>query len=186
MLKNCQQRLSGVLPLRTTSSQSLPWVSGNFAPFKKGNFVYDKVLSVCQEVIRANQNLCRKTEKNHLKCWKQPDCPTSRSCNFLHKSQNHARSIPLESRQCKFSINTSFDQIRGPEDPHPSIQKRVLKSIKTRRNRTKRAEQATREAHAALSYVEQCGAAPRSTMLHDTLYKYGSNFLIEKGQLVKR
>ena len=57
---------------------------------------------------------------------------------------------------------------------------RTKNSSKSCRNQTKRAEQATREAHAASSYMEQCVATPRSTMLHESLYKYGSNFDTER------
>ena len=63
---------------------------------------------------------------------------------------------------------------------------RTKNSSKSCRNQTKRAEQATREAHAASSYMEQCVATPRSTMLHESLYKYGSNFETEGRQLVER
>ena len=49
-------------------------------------------------------------------------------------------------------------------------------SSKYCQNRTKRAGQATKEAHVVPSYVGQGGAAPRSTILHEAHYKYGSNF----------
>jgi hypothetical protein len=101
----------------------------------------------------------------------------------LYRSQNCARSVPLESRQYRLAIGTSLDQIRVAEDPQPLVQKMVLKRPKTHQNWTKRAEQETREAHAAPSCVEQCGAAPCRTMLLETLYKYGSSFEIEERQI---
>ena len=72
-------------------------------------------------------------------------------------------------------------QIQAMEDPQPSVQKKVLKRPKTRRNRTKHAEQVTKEAHATLSCVVQGEAAPRNTILREALYKYSSN-LEAKGQ----
>jgi hypothetical protein len=48
---------------------------------------------------------------------------------------------------------------------------RVKNSSKARRNQTKRVEQATKEAHTTSYCVAQYGAAPRSTMLREALYK---------------
>ena len=133
MLENCQQQLSSIAPLRTESSQSLSWVSEKLTPFRRGQ-LHDKVLSVRQELIRADRNLCRKTGNNHLEYRKQSDCSTSKSCSFLYRSQNRTRSVPLESKQCRLSIKTSFDHILALEGPQPSIQKRVLKGPKTCQN----------------------------------------------------
>ena len=63
---------------------------------------------------------------------------------------------------------------------------RAINSSKSRRNRTKRTEQATKEAHAAPSCVEQGGVAPRNTMQCKALYKYGSNFETGRRQFVER
>jgi predicted sulfurtransferase len=104
----------------------------NLRLFEEGNFVYDKVLSVRQELTQADWNPCRKIGKNHLEWRKQSDYLTSESCSFLHKSQNLTRSVSLESRQCRISIDTSFDQIRASKYPQPSVQKKVLKEPNTR------------------------------------------------------
>ena len=99
---------------------------------------------------------------------------------------------------------------RDPSTKRPSTispkqgSQRAKISSKSRRNRTKCVEQATREAHVepscmeqygaaprsmahtAPSCVEQYGAAPRNTMLREALYKYGLNFEREGRQLVER
>ena len=121
--------------------------------FEEGNFI-----------IRADWNLYQKTRRNDPECRKQPDYPISGSCSFLHRIQNRARSIPLESRQCMLSIDTNVNQIQASKDPQPSVQKRVLKGPKTHQNlaeigKKKCVEQATREAHATLSCVELLYAA---------------------------
>uniref|UniRef100_A0A2N9HL87 Uncharacterized protein n=1 Tax=Fagus sylvatica TaxID=28930 RepID=A0A2N9HL87_FAGSY len=140
---------------------------------QESNFFYDKVLSVRQEVIRADRNPCRKTGENHPKCRKQLDSPTTRSCSFLHRSQNHASSIPLESRQCRLSIETNFDQIRGPEDPQRSIQKKVLKRPKTHQNLVEIGQNAQSKQPEKLT---QHQAMWSNVELREALYKYGSNF----------
>ena len=88
--------------------------------FEEGNFVYDKVLSVRQEVIRADRNPCRKTGKNHPECRKQFDFLIFGSCSFLHRSQNRVMSVLLESRHHKLSRNTTFTQIQYLELGQPN------------------------------------------------------------------
>ena len=82
-----------VFPILTMRSQK-----AYLSILEEGNFIYDKVLSVCQEHIQADRNLRWKTRKNHPECRNQPNFPTFGSCSFLHKSQNCAWSVPLESK----------------------------------------------------------------------------------------
>ena len=108
----------------------------------------------------------RKLEKTS---WmgKHLGCPTFGSYSFLHKSQNCARSVSLETRQCRLSIDTNFDQIWVPEDPQTSVQKRVLKGPKTCQNlieigqnvRSKQLEKLTQD-QATWSKVDLLHAAP--------------------------
>jgi hypothetical protein len=99
------------------------------------------IFPIRQTHLQANQNPHRKIgKKNHPKCRKQPNCPTSGSYSFLHRSQNRARLVPLERKQCRHSIDTRFEQIRVSKNLQLSVQKRSneegensSKSDKTRR-----------------------------------------------------
>ncbi len=83
--------------------------------FEDGEFIYDVVFLVFGE-HRADQNPHRKIGKNCLDNRNHPKCPISRSYSFLHRTQNHAKSVLLERRQCRISIDTKINRIQAWED----------------------------------------------------------------------
>jgi hypothetical protein len=70
----CWKIANNSYPVYHLCAQRLPNPYNEFLKslhlFEEGNFIYDKVLSVHQDLIRADRNPCRKTRKNHPKCKK--------------------------------------------------------------------------------------------------------------------
>lgn len=67
-----------------------------------------------------------KIRKNCLESGNQPKCPTSWSCNFLH------RLVLLEIRQCRLSRNASFNKNQAHEDLQLLAQKGSIEMVKMR------------------------------------------------------
>jgi hypothetical protein len=82
----CWKIANNGYPAYHLCAQSLPNPYHEFPEslrfFEEGNFVYDKVLSVRQELIQLTGIRAEKLGKIILECRKQSDYPTSWSCSF--------------------------------------------------------------------------------------------------------
>ena len=110
------QQLSSALFLHKESCESTPRWSKNKAPFEDGEIIYNLVVLVGGKHLRADRNLHRKIGKNSTCNRNQLKCLTFQSCCFVHRTQNHTKSVLLEGKRYKLSIDAKYDQIQARED----------------------------------------------------------------------
>ncbi len=79
-----------------------------------------------RSIFKPTRIHTKKLGKNCRDSKNQPKCLISRSCCFLHRTQNHARSVLLERRQRRISVNSWFYQIQVREDFQLSAKKRSI------------------------------------------------------------